>query len=153
MSEIHIRAAQPSDITFLFDSYKQAAEEQHISHRFQHTQESLEKAIFEDHLADVLIAEKDNQPLGFTFYSLTTRNFTLHLKPGMFVHTLYVNQPHRRQKIATKLMTAVKDIAKTKGCGRIDLMVFKANINALHLLKTDFEAQEVDAINYMRITL
>jgi ribosomal protein S18 acetylase RimI-like enzyme len=153
MTETLIRLATIDDLDFIYNSYHSTTEEQGIAHRFHHTKESLGHALFQDQLAHVLIAEQNQKPVGFTFFSLTQRNFTLFLKPGLYVHTLYVTPSHRRQKIATKLMAEVKKIGQENGCGRIDLVVFKTNIHALNLLKKDFGAQEVDNINYMRIGL
>lgn len=153
MTETHIRLATVDDLDFIYDSYRNTTEEQGIAHRFHHTKDSLGQALFQDQLAYVLIAEQNHKSVGFTFFSLTQRNFTLFLKPGLYVHTLYVSPPHRRQKVATKLMAEVKKIGQENGCGRIDLVVFKTNVHALNLLKKDFEAQEVDNINYMRIAL
>jgi GNAT superfamily N-acetyltransferase len=75
------------------------------------------------------------------------------MRPGLFVHTLYVALPHRRQKVATKLIESLQKIAEKKECNRIDLMVFKRNGHALDLLKQEFGAHEVDNINHMRIPM
>ncbi len=153
MSEITLRKAQPEDLDFIYESYKKATQEQEIAHRFHHSKESLFKALFEDCLADVLMAEQGQHSIGFAFYSLTHKNFTLFIKPGLYIHTLYVDPAYRRQKVATKLMTEIRKIAQEQNCSRIDLVVFKRNVHALKLLTSTFGAKEVDNINYMRIDM
>jgi ribosomal protein S18 acetylase RimI-like enzyme len=150
--KITLKLAEPRDLEFIFQSLKDAAIEENLSHRFFLTKEGLFEALFsEKTLAQVWLAFLDNQPVGLVLFSMTHRNFDLFNGPGIYVHSLYISPSFRRMKIGSQLIEQVKQIAKERDCCRIDWVVLKQNQNAIEFYKTMNDAKEVDYVHYMRM--
>ncbi|HLD17328.1 MAG TPA: GNAT family N-acetyltransferase [Coxiellaceae bacterium] len=151
---IRCRFAKPSDLKFIYQALKNMAQEQGVIGRFCKTPDFFEKALFsETPLAQVLLAEQDNEVVGLCMFSETNRNFTLFEKPGIFIHDIYVVPTARRQNVATTLFKEIQKIAKERDYGRIDWVVLKMNTGAKNFYKTWVKegAGEVDYIHYMRM--
>ena len=146
------RMADITDIDFIYQSLREMVIEENILERFSQTKESLSKALFSTaKFAEALLA--DHNPAGLCLFSLTNRNFTLFNGPGLYIHDLYVNKNHRRHGIATGLMQRIHEIAKQRGCDRIDAVVLKNNSNGNHFYQSFDQAKEVDYIRYVRVKL
>lgn len=152
--EINFKLAEPNNVEFVFQSLKDEATKQNLTHRFFLTKERLFDALFsEKAFAEVLLAWLDNQPIGLILFSMTQRNFNLFHGPGIYVHCLYVAESFRRMKVGTQLTEQVKKIAQERACSRIDWVVLKQNQGAIDFYNGIQQAKEVDYIHYMRMEL
>lgn len=149
--DVNFRYAQRADLPMLYKALREMVAEQNVEDRFHHTLGSLEEALFNQKLARVLIAEVDGQYVAHALYSKTNRNFLLFDKPGLYLHDLYVIPDFRRQGIATKIMTYLRDLAHDSGCGRVDFVVFNFNQGAIDMYNKLGDTGEVDYVKYMRM--
>lgn len=150
---VNFRMAKDEDMDFIFDSLYKAVEEEGYGKYFSCTKEELKKIIFQDKLAEVLLALKDNTPIGAALFSVTNCDFTIFKEPGLYLHEIYVAPDYRRHKVATHMRDKLKDIAKDKGLGRIEFIALKSNTPAMELYDSWKDAAEVKEFKYMRIML
>ena len=118
---IQFRMATQHDLDFIYQATRNIAEEKGILSRYSCTPDSLMAALFgPDAFAEVLLAEKAGTPLGLCLFSKTQRNFNLFPAPGIYIYDIYVFPEARRQKIGAALTAKIQDIAKQRGCHRVD---------------------------------
>jgi GNAT superfamily N-acetyltransferase len=153
MSLPHFKIADPEDIDYIFDSLKAMAQEGGYPDFFRVSKEMLTEQIFRQKLADVILAKKDNQYVGLAVFSLTNRHFTYFVQPGIYVHDIFVDPEHRRQKIGMYIVEEVIRIAKERGCGRVDLVVLRSNEMGLRFWEKVPHIVELKSLKYMRIDL
>lgn len=76
-----------------------------------------------------IIAEKDGEALGYLLYHL---GFSTNFGCGtLFVSDLFVRKQARRKGVGEALMKRAMDIAKVKGCGRVEWTVWNINAAAI----------------------
>lgn len=149
---VTIRFASFEDLNFIYDSLVELFTEQQVLERFTQTKETLFRHLFlEQAIAEVLIAEINNVPVGFAIFSMTERNFLLFNGPGLYLHDLFVKEQYRRIKIATKLLNRLKELAKERSCSRIDWVLLTKNELGRNFYSSIETAKPVDYIQYMRI--
>lgn len=151
---MQFRMATQDDLDFIYHATRNMAEEEGILSRYSCTPDSLQAGLFgPDAFAEVLLAEKAGVPLGLCLFSKTQRNFNLFPAPGIYIHDIYVCPEARRQKIGTALTAKMKDIAKQRGCHRVDWVILKQNQPALAFWQAVGVGEEVDYIKTMRAKL
>ncbi|MDI9819767.1 MULTISPECIES: GNAT family N-acetyltransferase [unclassified Legionella] len=147
-----IRFAVYQDLDFLYNSLVELFTEQQVLDRFSQTKETLLQNFFSAQpIAEALIAELDNVPVGFAIFSMTNRNFLLFDGPGLYLHDLFVKEQGRRQGIATKLLARLNELAKERLCTRIDWVLLTKNNLGRDFYSSIETAKPVDYIQYMRI--
>ena len=90
MEKIKIRFANPTDTPLILRFIKELAEYEKLAHEVVATKELLDETLFgEQSNAEVIIAEKDDNPVGFTLFF---HNFSTFLgRPGIYIEDLYVS--------------------------------------------------------------
>ncbi len=71
------------------------------------------------------IATVDGKPAAYIIYFFTYSSFLA--LPTLFLEDIFVLEDYRRLGVGKKLLDFVKQIAKSEGCGRIELTVLKWN--------------------------
>lgn len=80
--------------------------------------ETLERELFDEGGAQVLIAEADGQPVGFALFF---HNFSTFLgRRGLYLEDLYVRPAWRGRGIGRALLARLARIACERGCGRLE---------------------------------
>lgn len=80
--------------------------------------ETLERELFDEGGAQVLIAEVDGQPVGFALFF---HNFSTFLgRRGLYLEDLYVRPAWRGRGIGRALLARLARIACERGCGRLE---------------------------------
>lgn len=125
-SNLIIRNADVEDVPLLLNFVKGIAEFEHLSHMVSATEESLTKAFFGDRpYAEALIAELDAEPVGFVVFF---HNFSTFVgKPGLYLEDLYVLPEHRGKGIGAALFKKCVQIARERGCGRMEWSALQWN--------------------------
>lgn len=146
-----IKNIKEENINSLYDALKLSAIENGIGDRYCHTAEILHQYIFQNNLASCFIAWLGTQPIGFLLYSTCHRNFTLHQKPGIYIHGLYVDKTHRRKGVGTALLNhLIKTMGDEKG--KIEFALLKTNQGGEAFLnKLSFK--EINFIKPMRLQI
>ena len=77
-----------------------------------------------------LVAEKENKIIGVALYF-----FSYHTWVGksMYLDDLYVSPKFRQQKVATRLLNALFEVARKENCKRVRWQVLEWNENAMAL--------------------
>jgi GNAT superfamily N-acetyltransferase len=74
---------------------------------------------------EVVIAEIDRKPVGFALFF--PNYSTWEGKPGLYIEDIFVEESARKTGIGRKLIAAVAEVARSRGCARIDLAVLNWN--------------------------
>lgn len=75
--------------------------------------------------AGALLALRDGQPAGLAIYFEGFSTFAC--QPLLNLHDFMVSERHQRQGIALRLLQALEDTAKRRGCCKITLEVLQGN--------------------------
>lgn len=130
MPEVQIRAAVEDDAPLLLQLIRELAEYEELSHEVVATEQALRKSLFgERRVAEALIAEIGDEPVGFALFFHTFSTFLG--KPGIYLEDLYVRPGHRRSGIGHALLTELARLAKERGCGRLEWSVLDWNEPAI----------------------
>lgn len=115
---INIRNANESDTNTILQFIKELAEYEKMSKDVTATEELLRENLFVKKLAEVIIAEEDNIPVGFALFF---HNFSTFLgKGGIYLEDLYVKPNMRNKGIGKKLLKYLANLAVERDCGRLE---------------------------------
>ncbi|NWF89610.1 MAG: GNAT family N-acetyltransferase [Ignavibacteriaceae bacterium] len=133
--EIRIRNAEIKDVSIILKLIKSLAEYEKLSHQFINNIELLTKYLFgERKFAEVLLAELNNEPVGFALYFHNYSTFVG--KPGIYLEDLFVRPEMRGKGIGKKLFLELVKIAKNRDCGRVEWSVLNWNSSAIGFYKS-----------------
>jgi GNAT superfamily N-acetyltransferase len=105
-----------------------------LSHEVVMTVELIEKNVFENKYANVLLAEENDVVIGFALYFF---NFSTFLgKPGLYLEDLFVEPQHRGKGYGKRLLIELAKIAIEKDCGRMEWVVLDWNTPAIEFYKS-----------------
>lgn len=115
---INIRNANESDTNTILQFIKELAEYEKMSKDVTATEELLKENLFVKKLAEVIIAEEDNIPVGFALFF---HNFSTFLgKGGIYLEDLYVKPNMRNKGIGKILLKYLANLALERDCGRLE---------------------------------
>ena len=115
---INIRNANESDTNTILKFIKELAEYEKMSKDVTATEELLKENLFVKKLAEVVIAEEDNIPVGFALFF---HNFSTFLgKGGIYLEDLYVKPNMRNKGIGKMLLKYLANLAVERDCGRLE---------------------------------
>ena len=98
------------------------------------TEELLKQNIFEKKLAEVIIAEFDNKPVGFALFF---HNFSTFLgKGGIYLEDLYVQPAMRGKNIGKTLLSSLAKLAVERDCGRLEWSCLNWNEPSIKFYKS-----------------
>ena len=98
------------------------------------TEELLKQNIFEKKLAEVIIAEFDNKPVGFALFF---HNFSTFLgKGGIYLEDLYVQPAMRGKNIGKTLLSSLAKLAVDRDCGRLEWSCLNWNEPSIKFYKS-----------------
>jgi len=120
------RPATRQDLPTILTLIKELAEYERLSHEVVATEQLLEQHLFGPQpKAEVILAELENQPVGFALFF---HNFSTFLaRPGIYLEDLYVKPEARGKGIGKQLMIKVAQIAVERDCGRFEWAVLDWN--------------------------
>jgi GNAT superfamily N-acetyltransferase len=127
---LNLRSATAKDAHTLFLLILALAEYEHLSSEVTGSVENLEQHLFsQPPLARAMLAEIDQQPIGFALYFYNYSTFRT--QPGIYLEDLFVLPAYRRQGVGTALLKALAQIALEGGCGRMEWSVLDWNRPAI----------------------
>lgn len=129
LSNLIIRAAEPSDCAVIFELIQGLAEYERLAHTVTGSVQQLEEHLFgSPKYIEVILAELEGQAVGFAMFF---HNYSSYLtKPGIYLEDIYVIPEYRQQGIGKALLTKVAQIALERDCGRLEWNVLDWNISA-----------------------
>jgi len=132
--EIKIREAEPTDAALIVTFIKELAAYEKLAHEVIVCEKDLLKYLFGNKsCAEVVLAEINNQPVGFALFF---HNFSTFVgKPGIYLEDLYIRPDFRGKNIGKQMLTYLARLAKERDCGRLEWSVLDWNQPAIDFYK------------------
>ncbi|MCB1095247.1 MAG: GNAT family N-acetyltransferase [Verrucomicrobiae bacterium] len=119
-----IRPAVAADAPAIHALICELADYEKMSADVVSTPEMISDSLASGH-AEAQLAEIDGAPVGFALFF---HNYSTFLgRPGIYLEDLYVQPAHRGCGIGKSLLLSVTDIARERGCQRMDWTVLDWN--------------------------
>jgi GNAT superfamily N-acetyltransferase len=127
---VRIRAAERVDVPLIFSLIVELAEYERARDRVIGSEKMLRVALFgDDPVAEAVIAELDDRPVGFALYFRTFSTWLC--RPGLWLEDLYVSPEHRRAGVGRELLAHLARLAVERGYGRVEWSALNWNTPAL----------------------
>ncbi len=130
MPEIGIRPATEEDVPLILSFIRELAGYERLSHEVSATEDLLRFHLFgEKRGAEVVIGQHAEEPAGFALFF---HNFSTFLgRPGIYLEDLYVRPQFRGAGIGKALLVHLAELARERGCGRLEWSVLDWNEPAI----------------------
>jgi GNAT superfamily N-acetyltransferase len=147
---LNLRFADETDVETILGLIRGLADYERLSHEVRADAATLRRSLFGARpVAEVVIAEVDGTPVGFTLFF---HNFSTFLGlPGIYIEDLYIEPAWRGNGIGRALLSDVARLAKERGCGRLEWAVLDWNEPALSFYKK-LGARPLDDWTIFRVT-
>jgi GNAT superfamily N-acetyltransferase len=125
-----IRPATPTDLPIIAQLIRDLAEYEKLADDVVFSNDKLKEHLFGPRpYAEVLIAEDEGQPVGFALFF---HNFSTFLgQPGIYLEDLFVKPAARGKGHGKALLVALANLARERGCGRLEWAVLDWNTPAI----------------------
>lgn len=132
--KIKLRFAKEEDITIVLSLINELADYVNQKNNVVTTEDLLMDSLFKRKVAEVVIVEYENSPVGYALFFSTFSTFLG--KSGIYMEDLYV-QPHMRGKGLGKiLMSYIAEIALERDCGRLEWSCLDWNETSIKFYKS-----------------
>jgi GNAT superfamily N-acetyltransferase len=146
---ILLRSAQKKDTKIIINFIRELAEYEHLSHLVEIDEMKLKKYIFKEKIVEVIIAEYDNEPAGFTLFF---NNFSTFLgRPGIYIEDLYVKPEFRGKGLGKHLFSYLAKLVHKRGYGRLEWACLNWNEPSIKFYKSQ-GAQPLDEWTVYRVS-
>jgi GNAT superfamily N-acetyltransferase len=134
-NDIQIVEASAADVPTILDLIRGLADYEKLSHQVIATEEKLRETLFGARQgADVLLAYVDRECTGFALFFPNYSTFLA--QPGIYLEDLYVKPDWRGKGIGSALLARVAQIARERGCGRLEWEVLDWNEPSIGFYKS-----------------
>ena len=146
MNAFSIRAAEPADVSHIYDMIVELAVFEKLEHLVVATEAMLHEGLFGDKpSAEAIVGVENGEVVCFALYF---HNFSTFLtKKGLYLEDLYVKQAHRGKGYGRQMLMALARIAVERECGRFEWSVLDWNENAIRF----YEGMGADVMPDWRI--
>lgn len=141
---MHIRQAQPGDEIEIFNLIYALAVYERAPEQVTNTPKQLAKDLFEDNICSALVAEEENQIVGFSLYYTS---YSTWKGKCLYLEDFFVVPEMRKTGIGMKLFQKTVDIAKELGVKRMDWQVLEWNDPALNFYRKNNAILDPEWIN------
>jgi ribosomal protein S18 acetylase RimI-like enzyme len=149
MPPIEITAATPDDTPTILALIRELAEFERLLHQVTATEEQLRDALFVRRAAEVVLARKGEEVVGFALFF---HNFSTFLgRPGIYLEDLYVRPQYRGSGCGAALLRHLARLAVERDCGRFEWSVLNWNQRAIEFYKS-LGAEPLDEWTMYRVT-
>ena len=150
MTSFTIRTATEADIPVILSLIRDLAEYERAPDAVVATEAGLRDVLFGPKpSAEVLLAVENAEPVGFAIFF---HNFSTWLgKPGLYLEDLFVRPERRGKGYGRALLERLAQIARTRGCGRMEWAVLDWNEPAIQFYRK-LGAQSMDEWTVFRLT-
>jgi GNAT superfamily N-acetyltransferase len=130
-----IRSATADDVPLILSLIKELAEYEKLSHAVVATEDDLQQSLFGARpAAEVIIASEGDEPVGYALFFSTFSTFVG--KPGIYLEDLYVRPVARRKGYGRALLLHLAQLARERGCGRLEWSVLDWNEPSINFYKS-----------------
>lgn len=127
--KITIRMGEEKDLPALLGLIKELAAFEKAPDAVTNT---IERMADEQHLFGFFVAEKDGEIIGAAIYFFAW--FTW-VGKSLYLDDIYVKPDYREQKVGSRLLRKIVELAKKEDCQRLRWQVLDWNANAIALYK------------------
>ena len=122
---VMFRPAEEKDTALLLTFICALADYEHMLDDVVATEEILSDWLFERRVAEAFFAVEDGVEVGFALYF---HNFSTFLgRGGIYLEDLFVLPEHRGKGYGKAILTRLAQIARERGCGRLEWAYFDWN--------------------------
>jgi len=115
---IILRSAKRKDTKLIINFIRELAEYEHMTNLVEVDKINLQRYIFKEKMVEVIIAEYDNKPAGFTIFF---NNFSTFLgKPGIYIEDLFVKPEYRGKGLGKHLLSYLAKLVQKRKYGRLE---------------------------------
>ena len=125
IEKFHIRFANVNDVPLILSFIHKLAKYEHMEDEVVASIESLRKSIFEEHGAEVIIAEENNQAIGFALFFKTYSTFLG--KTNYYLEDLYINEESRGKGYGKQMLSFLANITVNRGADRLEWVCLNWN--------------------------
>lgn len=112
------RYAERNDVPEIFRFIRELAEYEKMLDEVVADEKLLEEWIFDKNKAEVIFVMHEDKPVGFALFF---HNFSTFLgRAGIYLEDLYVSPEYRHLGYGRELLSRLAEIAKERGCGRLE---------------------------------
>jgi GNAT superfamily N-acetyltransferase len=145
---IILRSARKRDTKLIIHFIRELAEYEHLTNMVEVDEINLQRYIFKEKMAEVIIAEYDNKPAGFTLFF---NNFSTFLgKPGIYIEDLFVKPEFRGKGLGKHLLSYLAKLVQERKYGRLEWACLNWNEPSIKFYKSQ-GAQPLDEWTVYRI--
>jgi GNAT superfamily N-acetyltransferase len=131
----NLRPATPQDIPLIESFILELAEYEKLRDTVTMNASLLLKNLFgEKPFAEVILGFEAEVPVGFALFFHNYSTFTG--KPGLYLEDLYIRPEFRGKGYGKQLLLRLIDLAKERGCGRMEWAVLDWNEPAIEFYKS-----------------
>lgn len=143
-----IRFAEEEDLALILAFIKELADYEKLLHEVVATEDILRNSLFKRKVAEVVIAEYKDEPIGFALFF---HNFSTFLgKPGLYLEDLYITPDMRGRGYGKTLLSFLAKLAKDRDCGRFEWWCIDWNEPSIEFYKS-IGAQAMDEWTVFRV--
>jgi GNAT superfamily N-acetyltransferase len=145
-----IRRATVADVGTILELIRELATYERAPNEVAATEEQLVDVLFgKKPAAEVLLAFEGKKPVGFAVYFY---NFSTWLgRPGLYLEDLFVRPEQRGKGFGRALLVELAQIARARGCGRMEWAVLNWNEPAIEFYRK-LGAKPMDDWTVFRLT-
>src|SRR5215467_6630590 len=148
--DFQIRTAKVEDVSIILELIRDLATYERAPDEVVATEEQLVNVLFgERPVAEVLLAFEEKSPVGFAVYFY---NFSTWLgRAGLYLEDLFVKPEKRGKGYGRALLVELAQIARNRGCGRMEWAVLNWNEPAIKFYRA-LGAQPMHEWTVFRLT-
>ena len=134
-TEFQIRPATVNDLSIVLQLIRDLAEYERAPNDVVATEEGLREVLFgERPSAEVVLAMEGDNAVGFAVFF---HNFSTWLgRPGLYLEDLFVRPDSRGKGYGRALLVHLAEIARKRGCGRMEWAVLDWNEPAIKFYRS-----------------
>jgi GNAT superfamily N-acetyltransferase len=150
MKDFEIRPTTETDVPVILELIRALAEYERAPEAVVATEAGLREVLFgAKPAAEVLLALENSVPVGFAVYF---HNFSTWLgRPGLYLEDLFVRPEKRGKGYGRALLERLAEIARERGCGRMEWAVLDWNDPAIQFYRK-LGAKPMDEWTVFRLT-
>ncbi|AFM39985.1 sortase-like acyltransferase [Desulfosporosinus acidiphilus SJ4] len=118
LNDFTLRFAEIDDVPLILSFIRELAEYEKMLSAVVATEEDLKESLFQRKMAEVIIGEYKNQPVGFALFF---HNFSTFLgKPGIYLEDLYIKPEMRGKGLGKIILSFLAQLVIERKCGRLE---------------------------------
>lgn len=129
----HIRFATVEDVELIYSFINKLAKYEKMEDQVVATLNGLETSIFERKEAEVLIAEENNQPIGFALFFKTYSTFLG--KSNYYLEDLFINKEKRGLGYGQQILAFLANTVYHRGADRLEWVCLDWNTSSIDFYK------------------